>query len=76
MIENPRATEEAFKQYLATMKAGMDKTGLPMPNETLETLHRSADDEALLAFQSKKIGDAVDNYIKELKVPPSRHLFP
>eukprot|EP00026_Physarum_polycephalum_P000491 Phypoly_transcript_00492.p1 GENE.Phypoly_transcript_00492~~Phypoly_transcript_00492.p1 ORF type:complete len:1513 (+),score=402.57 Phypoly_transcript_00492:101-4639(+) len=67
MIENPRAVEEAFKQYLATMKASMDKAGLPMPNESLEALHRSADDEALLNFQAHKIGDSVESYIKELK---------
>ena len=75
MIENPRAMEESFKQYLSTMKAGMDKAGLPMPNEALEALHRSADEGALLAFNSRKIGDTVDNYIKELKVSSLTHCF-
>ena len=76
MIENPRATEEAYRKYVGIMKTGMDKAGLPMPNEVLDALHRNADDEALLFFQSRKIGDSVDNYIKELKVhvTPTKYL--
>jgi hypothetical protein len=68
LIENPRVAEESFRMYLAQMKANTDKAGFPMPDESLAALHRGSEDEALKAFHAKKIGDAVDNHLKTLKV--------
>lgn len=67
-MENPRVVEESYKQYVEHMKKKTDKESFPMPDESLEAIHRSSEQDSVSLFNSRKIGDNVEPYLKDLKV--------